>query len=153
MPSPGDEAKGTVTLRSNNPRDVPNIDFNYFAGKSGPRDLQALTSGGELAFRLFNETSAPWSPFTIIDYAPDHDLSQEIKDTVFGHHASGTCRMGQVGDPKTCVDSKYRVQGVKGLRVVDASVFPRAPGAWPTVPTYMMGVRAGDLLSQDAGGY
>jgi choline dehydrogenase len=58
--------------------------------------------------------------------------------------------MGSKDDEMRCVDSEFRVKGIsKGLRVVDASVFPRTPGAWPTVPTYMLGKKAADMLAKE----
>ncbi|CAH0002408.1 unnamed protein product [Clonostachys byssicola] len=150
MPGPGSDAKGSVTLRSRNPRDTPVIDFNYFVGDAGERDLQALVEAGELALNLFNQTSETWAPITIVSPGPGEDLRQSLKDEVFGHHATGSCRMGPKGDRDACIDSQFRVQGVEGLRVADASVFPRAPGAWPTMPTYMIGLKLADILSREA---
>lgn len=151
MPGPGNDGQGSVTLRSRNPRDTPVIDFNYFVGEAGECDLQSLVEAGELALRLFDQTSEPWAPFTVHGAESGADLRQTLKDETFGHHAGGTCRMGRTGDPNACIDSDFRVHGVKGLRVVDASVFPRSPSAWPTVPTYMMGVKLADILSREAG--
>jgi choline dehydrogenase len=150
MPGPGSDAKGSVTLRSRNPRDTPVIDFNYFVGDAGERDLQALVEAGELALNLFNQTSETWAPITIVSPGPGEDLRQSLKDEAFGHHATGSCRMGPKGDRDACTDSQFRVQGVEGLRVADASVFPRAPGAWPTMPTYMIGLKLADILSREA---
>jgi choline dehydrogenase len=89
------------------------------------------------------------APFTLFDSEEPFNSTQFFKDRSFGHHASGTCRMGPLKDRSACVDSNFRVQGVEGLRVVDASVFPRTPGAWPTVPTYMMGLKLADILARE----
>jgi len=48
------------------------------------------------------------------------------------------------------VDSRFRVHGVEGLRVVDASTFPRIPGAFPVVPTFMISEKASDTILEDA---
>ncbi|KAK7229417.1 hypothetical protein V2G26_001587 [Clonostachys chloroleuca] len=150
MPGPGSDARGSVTLRSSNPRDTPVIDFNYFVGDAGERDLQALVEAGELALNLFSQTSETWAPITVVSPGPGEDLRQSLKDEAFGHHATGSCRMGPKGDRDACIDSQFRVRGVEGLRVADASVFPRAPGAWPTMPTYMIGLKLADILSREA---
>uniref|UniRef100_A0A8H7NEH6 Glucose-methanol-choline oxidoreductase N-terminal domain-containing protein n=1 Tax=Bionectria ochroleuca TaxID=29856 RepID=A0A8H7NEH6_BIOOC len=110
----------------------------------------ALVEAGELALNLFNQTSETWAPITIVSPGPGEDLRQSLKDEAFGHHATGSCRMGPKGDRDACTDSQFRVQGVEGLRVADASVFPRAPGAWPTMPTYMIGLKLADILSREA---
>ncbi|MGH9627139.1 MAG: GMC oxidoreductase [Bryobacteraceae bacterium] len=77
-------------------------------------------------------------------------LRQFVKDNAFGHHASGTCKMGPAGDAKAVVDSKFRVHGVRGLRVVDASVFPKIPGFFIVAPTYMISEKASDDILEDA---
>jgi hypothetical protein len=48
-----------------------------------------------------------------------------------------------------CLDSRFRVRGVEGLRVVDASSFPRVPGSFPTLPIYMIGEKATDVILED----
>jgi choline dehydrogenase len=151
MPGPGDAATGSVRLRSLDPRDTPIIDFDFFTGDSGQRDLEAMVESANLVLRIFDRTGEPVAPFTLFDSEEPFNSTQFFKDRSFGHHATGTCRMGPVNDRSACVDSKFRVQGVEGLRVVDASVFPRAPGAWPTVPTYMMGLKLADTLALEGG--
>lgn len=150
MPGPGLDARGTVKLRSKNPQDTPLINFHYFKGEAGERDLDALVAAAELAQRFFDETEGAGEPFTQVHPDPALDLRQALRDEMFGHHASSSCRMGSKDDENRCVDSEFRVKGTQGLRVVDASVFPRTPGPWPTVPTYMLGVKAADLLSKEA---
>src|SRR5439155_361820 len=59
---------------------------------------------------------------------PDAGLAKWIRDNAWGHHASCSCKIGRVDDPNAVVDSRFRVIGAKGLRIVDASVFPRIPG-------------------------
>lgn len=44
------------------------------------------------------------------------------------------------------LDGEFRVRGVKNLRVVDASVFPNAPGAFPVFPTFMISEKAADVI-------
>ena len=74
-----------------------------------------------------------------------------IKNESWGHHASCTCRMGPANDPMAVVDSRFRVRGTTGLRVVDASVFPKIPGFFIVVPVYMVSEKATDVLLQDIG--
>ncbi len=50
--------------------------------------------------------------------------------------------MGPKDDPEYCVDSEFRVNGVDGLRVVDASIFPRTPGGFPVAPTFVISQKA-----------
>lgn len=132
---------GTVTLRSSNPRDTPLIHFNWFE-QNGDRDLQALSEAAAFALRAFEATGAPYAPFEVVEPTPGIDAKQAIKDNTFSHHVTSTCRMGPRDDPDYCVDSKFQVNGVEGLRVVDASVFPRTPGAFAVAPTFIISRKA-----------
>jgi len=78
-------------------------------------------------------------------------VAEYVKDTAWGHHASSTCPIGADNDPMAVLDSSFRVRGTAGLRVVDASVFPRIPGTFTAVSTYMVAEKAADvILSQFA---
>jgi choline dehydrogenase len=72
-----------------------------------------------------------------------------IKHVAWGHHACGTCRIGADDDPDAVLDSRFRVRGVQGLRVVDASAFPRIPGFFIVTNIYMIAEKAADMLSED----
>ncbi|KAF4493198.1 Choline dehydrogenase [Fusarium agapanthi] len=65
---PGNQA-GTITLRSKDPRQAPEINFNYFVEK-GDRDLQAIQEGVEHAMRIFNATGEPYAPFKVVEPRP-----------------------------------------------------------------------------------
>uniref|UniRef100_A0A0B7KEW9 Glucose-methanol-choline oxidoreductase N-terminal domain-containing protein n=2 Tax=Bionectria ochroleuca TaxID=29856 RepID=A0A0B7KEW9_BIOOC len=131
---------GTVTLKSSNPRDVPVINFNYFQ-EMADRDLQAMAEGANYIMEVFQNLGSPYTPVEVIAPNPE-DVNQALMDEAFSHHVTSTCRMGPKDHPEYCVDSKFRVNGVKGLRVVDASVFPRTPGGFPVAPTFMVGLKA-----------
>lgn len=78
-------------------------------------------------------------------------LLDMVRRNVFGvWHASGTCRMGTAHDPDAVTDAQGRVHGVRGLRVVDASLMPRLPAANTNVPTLMMAEKiAHAMLARD----
>jgi choline dehydrogenase len=67
----------------------------------------------------------------------------------WGHHASCSCPIGADGDPLAVLDSRFRVRGVNGLRVVDASVFPRIPGIFIVTNIYMVSEKAADVIADD----
>ena len=71
-------------------------------------------------------------------------VSRATHQTVY--HACGTCRMGAVDDESSVVDPELRVRGVRGLRVVDASVFPTLTSVNPVVTVMVMAERAVDLM-------
>lgn len=149
---PGNDA-GTVKLRSKDPRDMPEINFNWFE-KEGDRDLQAMAETLLLAMRAFNATGPPYAPYKVLepDLSDLDKMKQSIKDTAFSHHVVGTCRMGPRNNKDYCVDSNFRVNFVEGLRVVDASIFPHNPGSMPALPTFMISHKAAEAILKDARG-
>ena len=64
--------------------------------------------------------------------------------------ASCTCPIGADGDSMAVLDSSFRVRGTQGLRVVDASVFPKIPGIFIVVPVYMVSEKAADVILSQA---
>ena len=92
---------------------------------------------------------------------PDYSSAMEdwVKNQAWGHHASCTCRIGsdawqpnaaKLADRLAVVDSRFRVHGVRGLRIVDASVFPKIPGYFILAPIFMISEKAADTLLEDA---
>jgi len=147
---------GTVRLRSPDPRDTPDVDFHYFDAADDPAadDLRALVDAVRRVRRLMapllelglvTEERLPGNtaqtPEAIADY---------IRNNAWGHHASCTCPIGAV-EQDGVLDSRFRVHGTKGLRVVDASVFPRIPGFFIASAVYMVAEKAADVMREDAG--
>ncbi|KAJ6783469.1 hypothetical protein PWT90_08182 [Aphanocladium album] len=144
---------GTVRLRSADPLDVPEITYNYFDTGSGDsaKDLQSLYEAVGVARKALKSQLVPVREVLPgKDATSQEDIEQYAKDTAWGHHASCTCPIGADGDKMAVLDSSFRVRGVDGLRVVDASVYPRIPGTFTAVSTYMVGEKAADvILSQN----
>jgi choline dehydrogenase len=146
---------GTVELRSANPRDPPAINLNFFKDNAD-RDLQALYEGLASVRSWFGK--APTTPGSIGPFDEMHPCTGEIgkqnctieaqktyiKEQSYSHHATSSARIGDV------LDSKFRVKGVRGLRVVDASAWPRVPGAFPVLPTMMISEKATEDVLADA---
>lgn len=89
---PGQASRGTVRLASADPRIPPTIDFNWLEGEDGERDLQALTEAAEFFERSFSAAPEEYHPFTRNQPPEGVDVTQNLKDEAFGHHASSTCR-------------------------------------------------------------
>jgi choline dehydrogenase len=140
---------GSVTLRSADPLDMPDIVFNSFDTGSGDyeKDLQAITEAIGVARGAFDRQLVE-----VTEVLPGDDVKTEeeiheyIKNTAWGHHASCTCPIGTDTDPMAVLDSNFQVRGVAGLRVVDASVYPRIPGTFTAVSTYMVAEKAADVI-------
>jgi choline dehydrogenase-like flavoprotein len=145
-------AAGTVTLRSGDPRDTPDIDFRYFEGTGADDDLEAVVDGVETV-RSINRRCADIIEKEIApgdDVRTREEIRQYIRDHAWGHHACGTSKMGPASDPTSVVDSRFRVHGTRNLRVVDASVFPRIPGSFIACAVYVIGQKASDVIVEDA---
>jgi choline dehydrogenase len=146
---------GTVRLKTASPRDTPEINFNNFEDGTDHegRDLEALLNGVKMARRLA-ASGADGPAEGEISPGPgvvtDGQLREFIKNEAWGHHASCSNKMGPASDPMAVVDSRFRVHGAEGLRVVDASVFPRIPGLFIAVPIYMISEKASDVILEDA---
>ncbi|MGB0909490.1 MAG: GMC family oxidoreductase [Nitrospirales bacterium] len=147
---------GTVSLKSNDPRDVPEINFRYFdEGTAGwEEDVDSVVDGIKTARRIMKRADKVVDKEVVPgpEHETDDKLRQFVKDNAWGHHASCTCKMGQNDDPMAVVDGNFRVHGTKNLRVVDASVFPRIPGFFIVTSIYMISEKATDVILADVRG-
>jgi choline dehydrogenase len=154
--------RGRVTLQSNDPLDPPHVNFEYFERDhhgvltaDAAKDLQAMRDGIGIVTRLLRGSKHGLTLHREImngvDLTTDDGVNTFVQDRAWGHHASCTCKIGGDDDPDAVLDSAFRVRGVKGLRVVDASVFPRIPGFFVVMPIYMIAEKAAEMIARDAG--
>ncbi len=149
---------GTVELDPvdpTNPRKRPKINFRYFeeGTDAAGEDLDSVVSGLEFVRRAA-ERIAPMiadEEYPGRAIADREGLRQFVRDTAWGHHASCTCAIGSDDDPNAVLDSAFRVRGVTGLRVVDASVFPKIPGFFILCAVYMIAEKAADVILEERG--
>ncbi len=148
---------GSVRLKSADPRDTPEIDFCYFTegNDTAGDDLKSVVEGIKFVRgltaemrkkKLIAEEELPGE-----DVKTDDQIAEFVKHRSWGHHASCTC---PIGSPNSggVVDSKFQVHGTKGLRIVDASVFPKIPGFFIVSSIYTIGEKAADVIHEAAGG-
>ena len=153
--------KGYVKLRSADPTDTPEINFNLFA-EGAETDLGAIKDAIAWGRRALRRVKGPTGPMTLTGppcpaavnadgTCSDAKADEEfVRSNAFGHHVTSTNAIGADGDRMAVLDSKFRVRGVQGLRVVDASVFPRIPGSFPVVATYIISEKASEAILAEA---
>lgn len=144
-------SRGTVRLRSADPKVPPTIRYNFL---QEPSDLATLREGVLIARDVAARPSL--NPYRGAELAPGpavrtpQDLDEWIRRTTTTvAHPAGTARMGT--DAAAVVDPELRVRGIEGLRVVDASVMPDLVAAHINAPVLMIAERAADMILRSAG--
>ncbi len=142
------KSRGSVTLASNNPKEAPNILFNYM---SHPEDWEDFRTCIRLTREIFAQDA--FDPFRGKEIQPGADVQSdaELDAAIMEHvesayHPCGTCKMGDVDDPMAVVDPEARVIGVQNLRVADSSIFPRITNGNLNGPSIMTGEKCADHI-------
>jgi choline dehydrogenase len=139
------QSRGTVRLASSDPTAKPIIHNAFY---SVGDDLQRMIAGLRLTLEICGQpaiSSYCAEPFTTPEGESDEALRAHVARTTFAiYHPVGTCRMGE--DADAVVDGQLRVNGLDGLRVVDASVMPVVPRGNTNAPTIALAERAADLI-------
>ncbi|CDZ67840.1 L-sorbose dehydrogenase [Neorhizobium galegae bv. orientalis] len=140
------KSRGSVTLRSADPRSLPLVDPNFLAH---PDDLKIAVEGLKISCEIMRQPSLQKYVKTI--HFPDDSVrsQSDLEDYArrFGrtsYHPTCTCRMGV--DPMSVVDPKLRVHGLEGIRICDSSAMPSLVGSNTNAPTIMIAERASDLI-------
>ena len=145
---------GTVTLRSSDPQDAPDINFRYFdeGNDISGEDLESVVEGVNFVRKINQRINKYIKTETVpgASIRGHEDLVDFVKNNAWGHHASCTCKMGIASDCSAVVDSNFRVFGTQNLRVVDASIFPKIPGFFIVSAIYMISEKASDVIHEDA---
>ncbi len=147
--------RGEVTLRSADPRDMPNVNFHYFEEGTDDQgeDLDSVVDGitfvRKLTQKLKDQKLIAKEELPGDKYQTPDQLREFVRYNAWGHHASCSCAIGPP-EQNGVLDSAFRVHGTQGLRVVDASVFPRIPGFFIVSAVYMIGEKAADMILADA---
>ena len=138
-------SRGTVRLASGDPSAHPVVRNEFYTARE---DLQRMVAAVRLALTICAQPALEHicaEPFTMPDGNTEEALREHIAATTIAfYHPVGTCRMGE--DPDAVVDRELRVNGLEGLRVVDASVMPAAPRGNTNAPTIALAERATDAI-------
>jgi choline dehydrogenase len=144
------EARGTVMLKSPDPLAAPAIRFNFLKTRY---DIDALTAGMRLARTITRQPGL--LPYVAEELVPGAEIESDAEfEAAIRHHGLsnlhpvGTCRMG--ADEAAVCDPRLRVNGLRGLRVVDASIMPSVPAGNTNAPTIMIAEKAAEMILEDA---
>jgi choline dehydrogenase-like flavoprotein len=144
------KSRGRVSLASSDPLAAPLIDTNFLAEQD---DLDRLVRGFKLAREIMRQPALTRfggkESKNSADVRTDAQIEEFIRDHAdCAYHAVGTCRMG--AGPHDVVDDRLRVKGIRGLRVVDASIMPSLVSGNTNAPTIMIAEKAADMIKAEA---
>lgn len=142
------DSRGTTHIRSSNPLDKPLIQPNFLADEGDQRTaVEALKLARRIMATpdmasLVKEETMPG-----LNKNSDADLLEYTRSQgLCGYHVSGTAKMGRADDRMAVVDSRLRVHGLEGLRVIDASIMPIVVSGNTNAATMMIAERASEFL-------
>ena len=142
------QSRGYVALRSSDPKEPPEIQFNYMSHETDWADFRNCI---RLTREIFSQPA--FEPFADSEISPGKDIQSDeqlndfIRDNVeSAYHPCGTCKMGDKSDLMSVVDPETRVIGVDNLRVADSSIFPQITNGNLNGPSIMVGEKASDHI-------
>lgn len=148
---------GEIRLRSKNPADPVRIYANYF---SKQEDLDTMLKSLDFLKKMVNTETfkrhgVRLRHLEIPDCRHTKPDSKEywkcnlrhMSSTLF--HPVGTIKMGPQGDPTAVVDPQLKIHGIRGLRVIDASIMPTITGGNTNAPTIMIAEKGADFIKTD----
>ena len=142
------KSRGWVRIKSKKLITKPEIKFNYM---SHPDDWIDFRNCIKNTRNILQQPS--FSSFSGKEIQPsenvisNNDIDQFIIERAeSAYHPCGTIKMGQIGNPMSVVDPECKVIGVKNLRVVDSSIFPRITNGNTNAPSIMVGEKASDMI-------
>lgn len=144
-------SRGWVRIKSRDPAAAPRISPRYLS-----HEADRVKAARALRLTRHIVSQAALSPFKPTEHLPgiqfqtDEDLARaagDIGTTIF--HPVGTCKMGRHDDPDAVVDSRLRLLGINGLRVVDASIMPTITSGNTSSPTVMIAERGSAMILED----
>jgi choline dehydrogenase len=144
------ESRGSIHIKSPDPMTPPAIRPNFL---SIPTDQESLIGGMRIARQIIEQPSMERYRAYEMNPGPSVNTDDEWLDfarrngqTIY--HAIGTCSMGK--SPRAVVDERLKVHGLKGLRIVDASIMPTMVSANTAAAVMMIAEKAADLIQADA---
>jgi choline dehydrogenase-like flavoprotein len=146
------ESQGSIHIKSADPLACPSIRPNFLSAQI---DRDSLVGGMKAARRIVGQPAM--RPFIDAEVSPGPDVESDEQWLDFArhngqtiYHPIGTCRMGS--DPAAVTDARLRVNGLMGVRVVDASVMPKMVSGNTQAAVMMVAERGAEMILEDAAG-
>lgn len=144
------QSRGTVTLASSDPKDAPLCDPNIF---SDPFDSRNAIEATRIIHKIINSPTIvkqTESVFSAPKSMSDEDIMDYARErTTTAWHMSCTAKMGKESDPEAVLDTRFRVRGLEGLRVVDMSAAPIIPNCHTMAVAYQIGEMGAERLIEE----
>jgi choline dehydrogenase len=142
------KSRGSVTLKSSDPKDDPVIDPNYM---SDAEDWEKFRHCVRLTREIFSQQA--FDDYRGPEIQPGEGVESDEQIDAFlrehlesAYHPCGTCKMGDANDPMAVVDPECRVIGIEGLRIADTSIFPHVTYGNLNGAAIMTGEKAADHI-------
>lgn len=151
------KSRGWVRLQSKNPYAAPLMNPNYF---DDPLDMATMVEGAKIALRTANAKvfkqfgsrlyQKPLPNCKHLKFLSDEYLECGIRTiSMTIYHQCGTAKMGPAYDPEAVVDPRLKVYGIKGLRVIDASVMPQIVSGNTNAAVIMIAEKGSDMIKEE----
>ncbi|MBC7837388.1 MAG: GMC family oxidoreductase N-terminal domain-containing protein [Nitrospiraceae bacterium] len=141
--------RGNITLSNADPTESPVVDLGLYEADA---DVTRVAMGIQLLRKMMRHSNIQqYGPEEVLP-GPGCESLDQVKDYLkkyssFGHHMSGTAKMGKATDPMAVVSSQFKVFGIEGLKVCDASVFPEIPSYNTSRPSYLVGEVLANMIT------
>lgn len=154
------KSRGYITLASNDPLAHPKIFANYLTEDI---DIKVLVDGIKFAIELSKTNALQGYGMTLDETVVPQCAQFEFNTDAYWecavtyntgpeNHQAGSCKMGPIRDPWAVVDHELRVHGVRGLRVIDASVMPQVTSGNTAAPVMMIAEKGSHMIKRAWGG-